>query len=384
MGDEPDSKSTVGVVITSAVQTPAPAITSVSFSGSGYGKTVTVNGSGFGLWSPEASPPSPVSCTGGSPSYDYATGVLSFTDTTSGWSAGTPGSCIGLIVKSWSDTQVVLGFGSGYIWPLLAKGDSYQVSVLGTSFSGTASVTSAPAPAIKSVVLSGLGSSSPPTVTVNGAHLGTRIPVAVGSPGCVSGDTSEIYPSGELFFTDSSQGWTGGKSGDCLGLSVTSWSASKVVFTFGPFYPDVGTISVGDSIQVGVLNAVFTGTALTTIPPAITSVKVTGSASAPSVTITGSGFGTSPPAPDPATPVTCVPGDTSFTYPAGQLAFTDTTWSWTAGETGDCIGLIITSWSNTTVVYGFGADYPNFHPVTKGDSIQVVVEGTTHTGTAGV
>jgi hypothetical protein len=133
-----------------------------------------------------------------------------------------------------------------------------------------------------------------------------------------------------------------------------------------------------------VLNAVFTGTASTTIPPAITSVKVTGTASAPSVTIAGSGFGASPPAPDPSTPITCVSGDTSYTYPAGQLAFSDTTQSWTAGETGDCVGLIVTSWSNTKVVYGFGADYPSFHAVTKGDSIQVVVEGTTHTGTAGV
>jgi hypothetical protein len=384
VGSEPNGSSSVGVVITSAVQTPPAAITSVGFSGSGYGETITVNGSGFGLWAPEASPPSPVSCTGGSPSYDYATGVLSFTDTTSGWSAGTPGSCIGLVVKSWSTTQVVFGFGSGYIWPALANGDSYQVSVLGTPYSGTASIPSASGPTIKSVVLAGLGGSSPPTVTVNGAHLGTRIPIAVGSPGCLSGDTSKIYPSSELFFADSSQGWTGGESGDCLGLSVTSWSAAKVVFTFGPFYANLGAISVGDSIQVGVLNAVFTGTASTTIPPVIRSVIVTGTASAPLVTITGSGFGASRPAPDPSTPVSCVPGDTSYTYPAGQLAFTDSTWSWTAGQTGDCIGLVVTSWSNTKVVYGFGADYPNFHPVTKGDSIQVVVEGTTHTGTAGV
>jgi hypothetical protein len=384
VGYEPTSNTSVGVVITAAVQTPPATITSVAFSGSGYGETITVTGSNFGPWAPEASPPSPVSCTGGSPSYDYATGVLSFTDSTSGWSAGTPGSCTGLVVKSWSTTQVVFGFGTGYIWPLLASGDSYHVSVLGTSFSGTASIPPASAPKIKSVVLSGLGGSTPPTVTVHGAHLGTRIPIPVGSAGCVSGDTSDIYPANELFFTDSSQGWTGGESGDCLGLSVKSWSATKVVFTFGPFYPNVGAIAVGDSIQVGVLNAVFTGTASTTTPPTITSVQVTGTASAPSVTIAGSGFGASPPAPDPSTPITCVSGDTSFTYPAGQLAFSDTTQSWTAGETGDCVGLIVTSWSNTKVVYGFGADYANFHAVTKGDSIQVVVEGTTHTGTAGV
>ena len=119
--------------------------------------------------------------------------------------------------------------------------------------------------------------------------------------------------------TDSSQGWTGGESGDCLGLSVTSFTSTKVVLTFGAYYSSVGALQLGDSIEVGVLNATWTGLAATTPPPIITALKVTGTAAAPVITVNGVGFGTSPPSPDPSTPITCVAGDTSFTYPSGQL-----------------------------------------------------------------
>ena len=57
----------------------------------------------------------------------------------------------------------------------------------------------------------------------------------------------------------------------------------------------------------------------------------------------GVGFGAAPPSPDPSTPLTCVAGDTSFTYPSGQLQLSDVTQGWTGGVTGDCIGLIVTS-----------------------------------------
>ena len=52
--------------------------------------------------------------------------------------------------------------------------------------------------------------------------------------------------------------------------------------------------------------------------------------------------------------------------------------------TGDCIGLIVTSWSTTQVVLGMGADYPNFAPIAAGDSEQVEVKGASFTATAGV
>jgi len=373
-----------GVLITSAVPTPPPKISSVSFSGTGYGVTVTVKGTNFEPWQPEASPTSPVTCAPGSPSYDYAAGVLSFSDTTEGWSAGAPGSCIGLVVKSWSSTAITFGFGTGYVWPLLKTGDAYQVSVLGATSTAAATVTANPAPHITSVVVAGTGGSKPPTLTVTGSGLGTRVPLNSGSPTCTGGDTSHLFPDDDVFVTDSSRGWTGGESGDCLGLSVTSFTSTKVVLTFGAFYGSVGALRLGDSIEVGLLNTTWTGLAATTPPPTITALKVTGTAAAPVITVSGNGFGASPPSPDPSTPITCVAGDTSFTYPAGQLQLSDVTQGWTGGETGDCIGLIVTSWSTTTVVLGMGADYRNFTPITAGDSIQVEVKGASFTAAAGV
>jgi hypothetical protein len=374
----------IGVVITDAVQGAPATIKSVAFSGSHYTETVTVTGSNFGPWQPEASPPNPVSCVSGPPSYDYATGILAFSDTTGSWNAGAPGSCVGIVISSWATNKVVFSFGTGYVWPQLQNGDAYQVSIEGASFSGAASIAAVTPPSIKSVVVAGVGGSSPPTVTVTGANLGTRIPVSVGSPTCLGGDTSDVFNGTQLFFTDVTRGWTGGESGDCLGLSVVSWAAGQVVFTFGPYYSDVGALALGDTIEVGLLSATFNGLAATSPPPTIKTLAVSGTASAPVVTVTGTGFGTSPPQASPSTPIDCVAGDTSFTYPAGQFEFTDTTQNWTGGETGDCIGLIVSSWTNTQVVFSLGAFYPDVAAVTRGDAISVEIESTTKTGQAAV
>ena len=381
VGDQLVGNATEGVLITSAVPTPPPTITSGTFAGSGDGITLTVKGTNFGPWPPEPSPVSPVGCAPGSPSYDYASGILSFTDTTESWSAGNPGACVGLIIKSWSTTSVTLGFGTGYVWPLLTNDDSYQVSILGATYSGIATVPATAPPAITSVLVGGTGGSTPPTLTVVGSGLGTRVPLPAGSPTCVGGDLSSIFTGSQVFVSDATQGWTAGRAGDCLGLVVTSWTATKVVLTFGAFYGDVGPLQLGDSIEVGLLDATWSGLAAVNQPPRITGLTVAGTPATPKVTVTGTGFGTSPPTPDPSSPISCVPGDTSFTYPAGQLQFTD---GWTAGENGDCIGLVIASWSNTRVVLRFGADYPNFAPVKAGDTITVEVKGTSFTATAGV
>ncbi len=366
----------IGVLVTSAVQTPPASINSVTLSGSGYTATVTVRGSNFGLWAPSASPLTPVSCVSGAPSYDYPSGVLAFTDTTGGWSAGAPGDCTGLIVKSWSNSQVVFGFGSGYVWPLLATGDAYQVSLLGTTATGTSTVPSAPAPTISSVVMSGLGGPSSPTVTISGTNFGTRVPVhsPLTPPGCTSGDTSYDFTPDQLFVNEEQAGWTAGEPGDCIGLSLSHWTPTRVVFTFGPSYP--GNAALGDTVQVGVLSAVFTGAVLARPPPTVTAFTMT---VAPArVTITGTGFGATPP---PATPVGCIAGDTSSTYPQDQLSVADVTQAWQAGANGDCLGLAITSWTNTRVVFGFGLFLSDV-TLAKGDQIDVVIGGTTVTGTA--
>jgi hypothetical protein len=131
------------------------------------------------------------------------------------------------------------------------------------------------------------------------------------------------------------------------------------------------------STSVG--NAVGVDKTFKTKQPAIKAVKFTGTPAEPTVTITGKNFG-SKPAPEPSEPLNCFGGDTSFDYGA-SLYFTETTQGWTAGEIGDCIGLVVTSYSETQIVYRFGAGYSHYGQVTSGDGYAVAVYGRKHSGT---
>ena len=374
--------SFTGAIVANAIAKPPPTIGSVAFAGSGTSLTVTVNGSGFDAWAPEPSPLVPVSCVPGDTSYDYAAGTLSFTDTTEGWSAGTPGSCIGLTLTSWSDSQVVFGFGAGYVFPKLAHGDAFQISVLTTVVSGTAtSATTTPAPTIKSVAFGGSGAAL--TITVKGRNFGTRVPLGdpLGPLTCVPGDTSHDFASDALFFTDATGGWTAGKPLDCIGLTVQSWKNAQIVLGLGAEYPSFSPVTTGDSFQIGLLGAAFSSTVGGGPAPTVSSVVFTGAGAGLTITVTGRGFGATAPTPDPPSPLNCVPGDTSFDYPAGVLSFQDASKGWTAGQTGDCVGLIVRKWSNTKVVLRLGADYANFAAVTSGDAYVLQIDGTSAPGT---
>jgi hypothetical protein len=125
-------------------------------------------------------------------------------------------------------------------------------------------------------------------------------------------------------------------------------------------------------------NAVGADRTFKTVSLKITAVSFTGTTAEPTVTIKGTNLGSLPPA-NPSTPLNCVAGDTSFDY-GTSLLFTDQTGGWTAGQTGDCIGLIVQSYTSTQIVYRFGADYPNFRPVTAGDAYKLKVWSTSKSG----
>jgi hypothetical protein len=123
-----------GIGAFKVASTPAPSITIVSYSGSPASPTVTVSGANFGAYPPLGTPET---CQSGDTGDDYGSSGLSFADTTQGWGAGQAGDCIGLIVSSWSSSQVVFGFGNGYSsYSPIASGDQVQVEVQGASFSG--------------------------------------------------------------------------------------------------------------------------------------------------------------------------------------------------------------------------------------------------------
>ncbi len=381
-GSIPNGFSNVGAIMVDALPTPPPTITSVSLGGTAAAPTVSVTGTSFGDLPPTPSPTVSLQCVPHDTSFDYPAGTLSFTDTTGAWSAGTPGSCVGVRVSSWSNTKVVFTPGAGYVYPLLDLGDAFTVSVDGATFTGASTLASAPVPVVKAVTFSGSGPAE--QVTVTGSNFGTGQPVPNPTTPltCVEGDTSHTFGSAALYFLDSSGGWGAGQTGDCLGLTIASWTKTKVVIGFGAFYADVPPVANGNSFTLGILGVTFSGLVGAPPPPTVTAVTFSGAGAAIKVSITGKGFGTTPPSPNPSTPITCVAGDTSFTYNPGVLMFTDITQNWTAGEVGDCIGLTVKSWRNTKVVLGFGADYPNFHPVTSGDSYQLQILGATFDGTA--
>jgi putative transposon-encoded protein len=231
-------------------------------------------------------------------------------------------------------------------------------------------------PTISGVTLSGIPAN--PTVTVTGSNFGSTAPS--GTPEtCQSGDTGDDYGWGGLVLQDLSENWGAGEAGNCIGLLLTSWSSTKVVFTFGNQYANYGPMDPGDQIEATIQGATDTVTASFPNLPAISSVTLTGTPANPTVTVSGSNFGSTAPT---GTPETCQAGDTGDDFGSSGLIFQDLTESWGAGEAGDCIGLLVTSWSSTKVVFTVGNEYANYGPIKAGDQIKVTVQGANDTVTA--
>jgi len=143
---------------TTTIPTNAPTITSVTTTGTVSNPTITINGAGFGTV-PSADPAGDVShianCPAspgtGPPGFDYGNNLyVSDTKANGGFTAGqytTTGEaqadCVGLVIVSYTDTQIVLGFGNVYNQNLpnnmyvLSNGDPLKVVVKGATFSTT-------------------------------------------------------------------------------------------------------------------------------------------------------------------------------------------------------------------------------------------------------
>jgi len=137
--------------------------------------------------------------------------------------------------------------------------------------------------------------------------------------------------------------------------------------------------------------------------PVITSVTFSGFADDPGVTVTGRGFGASPPPGLPNDVTSCGAYTNNGSDYGTAFNFIDTYGpgpndSWQAGygtpPDGSCIGLAVSSWSDTSVVFTFGSTpcggtggsgcaYDTFDRwyVANGDSFTLALEGTSFTGT---
>ncbi len=110
------------------------------------------------------------------------------------------------------------------------------------------------APTISSVAFT--GSAANPTVTISGSNLGSE--PSGGPPGCST--TGQNFPGNSLTFNDSTGGWTAGTGGDCIGLVVSSYTNSQIVYTFGSGYNEFGTANSGDAYGLTVQGVTFSGT----------------------------------------------------------------------------------------------------------------------------
>jgi Subtilase family len=116
----------------------------------------------------------------------------------------------------------------------------------------------------------------------------------------------------------------------------------------------------------------------TTPPAAINSVSASGTSADPTITVTGSNLLPFAPA---GAPEPCSAGDPGEDYGSNGLYMQDATRGWGAGQNGDCIGLVLQSYSSSQVVFGFGTSYSGYAPAAVGDAITVAVQGTSYDGT---
>jgi hypothetical protein len=148
---------------TAAGDSEAARITSVTFTGRSKAPMVVIVGTGFGArpaFNPSYAPQTHQNCPKQNPAldgHDYGMS-LGFQDmgasagTTKVWAAGrytgaAELDCVGLIIKSWSNTKVVLRFGRQYDQPatsaapstyVLSSRDPFVVRVKSATFRGSA------------------------------------------------------------------------------------------------------------------------------------------------------------------------------------------------------------------------------------------------------
>jgi len=116
-------------------------------------------------------------------------------------------------------------------------------------------------------------------------------------------------------------------------------------------------------------------------PPTITSVSFTGTSAAPTITVSGSGFGHHPPA--VAKPSCYLGTPTSGEdYKNQKLSLTDVPGGWYAGDQTDCVTIRTVSYTPTKVVFTLGGFYTSSGWVlNQGDTYIMYVGDVTYTGT---
>lgn len=110
----------------------------------------------------------------------------------------------------------------------------------------------------------------------------------------------------------------------------------------------------------------------------VTSTTFYGPSSDPTVIVNGSGFGSAP------VGVPVAPGSTDYDFVGGQLTFNDDAQSWQAGSPGNSLGLVLSSYTDSRAIFGFGPALSGSTPeysLNAGDAYRVSVNGANSSGT---
>ena len=121
--------------------------------------------------------------------------------------------------------------------------------------------------------------------------------------------------------------------------------------------------------------------------PVISTIGFSDTAAAPTVTITGTGFGTQANL-GPPTPASTCSGSSSSTgddYAGSNLHLSEWTGKWSAGEgppsACDYYGVLISHYSTVQIVFTLGSEYPTDGTLEVGDSFTMHVLGAVFSGT---
>ncbi len=234
--------------VTGTVNGPRPTISSVAFAGSPSNPTVTVTGSGFATVASLGSSIAPC-CSSGLDYPGFALTDVGVNGFVAGQAGAGQNSWVGIVISSYSSTQIVFTLGSAYAFSVpagLAKGDAFTLSLGWTTYSGT---VSGPSPTISSVVVA--GSPAAPVVVVTGSGFATV--ASLGTPVTPCCSTGLDYP-GLAFIDRGSSGFTAGLAAagvnSWIGVTITSYSTTQIVFTLGSAYglSTPSNVAQGDAI----------------------------------------------------------------------------------------------------------------------------------------
>ncbi len=171
---------------------------------------------------------------------------------------------------------------------MTTTGIGVSLLVLSPALLTTTDASAASVPSISAVYVSGATSS--PTVTVTGQGFGTESALGVAQ------DPVAYFPTGvsnncnnnlgndygaNLYLQDTSANWNAGEggtptaNGDQIGLVISSYSDTKIVFTLGSCYSfyrlSAGdAYTIGDAYTMNVLGAAFSGIVEYASPPTAT------------------------------------------------------------------------------------------------------------------